>query len=68
MPVLVAVRERRAGDEPEEGSEEQAEDHRPYVRSIWARICAIELPAFARRDASSASSMHTSQVAAWPSV
>ncbi len=68
VAVLLAMRERRGRHESEHEEEEQAAHHRPYARSISARIRSIGYPAFAMRDASSASSRQMSQVAAWPSV
>ncbi|MBF8287188.1 MAG: hypothetical protein HW381_296, partial [Candidatus Rokubacteria bacterium] len=43
-------------------------DHFAYFRSISARMRSVECPAFCMRDASSASSMQMSHVAAWLSV
>src|SRR3990172_489902 len=72
--TLVRVTERGgAGDAPTTGPAlpsvfEMASHHLPYFLSISVRICATVYPAFTMRDASSASSIHMSQVAAWPSV
>jgi hypothetical protein len=66
--VAPAVGRRRNRQQREEERPEQARDHRAYCRSISARIRSAEYPAFCIRDASSASSMQMSHVAAWPSV
>jgi hypothetical protein len=62
--AMLAVGRRRGGQEDEERHRQEAGDHRPYFRSISVVICAIEYPAFAMRDASSASSRQMLQVAA----
>jgi hypothetical protein len=61
---MLAVGRRRDGQEDEQRRREESGDHRPYFRSISILICAIEYPAFAMRDASSASSKQMLQVAA----
>ena len=64
--VLVPVGS--GGDGQREDDEPEEQGHRPYFRSISARIRATSYPAAAMRDASSASSMQMPQVGAWPSV
>lgn len=66
--VVASVGGGPARQQDDEQSGQEPGDHRPYFRSISALTSAIDRPAFTMRDASSASSMQTSHVAAWPSV